>query len=1080
MSKRNLAIGGGLVALVALALFLLLRGEQTPETEGEPEGPDAAEQRRELIERKRAARDELGIERLAPRVVTGLVARESDGKGVPGAVVLLTRKAITQGGSAQPGQPPAPLHAVTDDAGEFSLESVPPGRYVISATAAGYLPGQRNDVHILGGRQDQRVTLTLAAGGHRLSGTVSDIGGGPIEEVLVSVNDMESGNLFGVRFAPPATLTDEEGHYELYLPNGSYVLNTFHPDYVGAVRITQIMDGPRTEDLELVPGASIEGVVVARGSGKPIGDAIVTFMDGRNGNTGAFRINISADGRMVRTDAKGRFHLQGVQPGVAQVEARATGFGSREAVAVPVGIGETVTGIELELDEAFTVSGFVVPKDDLEGAVEGVMVGAYSLSPPSLTVAVAPTDADGYFEILGMPPGNYTVGALGEEMLPNISGAAVVLRDADVTDVLVKMDVGHRIRGRVEPAALAKVSLSIDMGEMSLGKILDAVSVAFARTTADATGAFDLGPVADGKYTLIADAPDGSHAELEVEVAGSDLEGLVLPLESRASVSGVVVDATGAPQPGLTVRFQAVDGQSMDLGKMMRGPFGDGGVPTGDDGSYVARGLEAGRYSVIVRDQKARAIPWADDGEATEPSPLVVEVVEGVDRSGLELRVQARSGVLAGTVVDASGGPVADAWVTASLQITGEQLGAMMTGPKVPKPGERERRRGVLPPDDEGDDFELPGFFAEKPVLTDELGRFTVTGLRPGQRYTIVAEGDKGGARGRLEDLRPDEEGLVIALEAVAGITGVVTAEGKPVEQYTVKLEGPSRRSKSVFAKDGRFSIERIDPGEYRVAITAELGVARKEEVTVEAEQLTELALALEDYGTIEGKLVDVATGEPIAGMMALVQPDTGDVDPSQAMAMLMGGGTKTGGDGRFEAKKVAPGKGLVVFLDTAAALSGGGGTVAAKGYEIDAGQTLDLGTINGVLTERVDPAERGTYGLGVTVTTRAKRPRPPGTKLEDEGEEADPDATPRLWVSYVEIGGPADEEGVQPGDEVVAVDGQPVAMLSPHAAEVRIEGQVKVGEQISLDLEREGSGRSVTIEAEPKEAKKEGGEGGP
>lgn len=104
MSKRNLAIGGGLVALVALALFFLLRGDRGPQPDPEAEGPDPAQVRRELIEKKRAARDELGPERLAPREVTGLVARESDGKGVPGAVVLLTRKAISQGGTADPGQ----------------------------------------------------------------------------------------------------------------------------------------------------------------------------------------------------------------------------------------------------------------------------------------------------------------------------------------------------------------------------------------------------------------------------------------------------------------------------------------------------------------------------------------------------------------------------------------------------------------------------------------------------------------------------------------------------------------------------------------------------------------------------------------------------------------------------------------------------------------------------------------------------------------------------------------------------------------------------------------------------------------
>jgi protocatechuate 3,4-dioxygenase beta subunit len=1076
MSKRTFVLAVGLVALVALVLFFVTRnGSEEHAPEDGAGGPDAAEERRALIERKRSAREGRTLELEAPRVVTGLVSREADGVGVPGAVVLLTRKAVTQGGTSEPGEPPVPLHVVTDDAGEFTLTNVPPGRYVVSATARGYLPAQRNDVRILPGRDDERITLSLLPGGHALSGTVTDIGGGPIENVLVSVNDMESGNLFGVRFAPPAALTDDEGHYEIALPNGSYVLTTYHPDYVASYRLTQLMDGPRVEDVVLSPGAVIEGVVLGRASNRAVADAIVTFQDGRNGSSsGGFRVNVSADGRMVRTDEDGRFRLEGVHPGVAQLEARGSGGASRETVAVPVGIGETVTGVELVLDEAFTVSGFVVPKDDPERAVEGVMVGAYSMSPPSLTVAVAPTDADGYFEILGVLPGNYTVGAIGEELLPNISGASAIVHDRDVTDVLVKMDVGHRIRGRVEPPVPAKVSLSLDMGQMSLGKVLDAIAAAFARTTADARGQFDLGPVSDGDYTLVAEAPDGDHAELDVTVAGTDLEGITLTLQPRASVEGTVVDETGEPQRGMTVGLTKIGGGGFDLGAMMRGPFGAGAVPTQEDGTFVARGLDEGEYSVVVRDHKARPIPWVDDGDSTEPSPFVVKVPRGERVTGLVLRVQSRTGVLSGRVVDADGAPVADAWVTASLQLTAQEFGTMMAGPDVPDPDQRKRVRGVFPPGDAAEAFELPGFFAEQPVLTDENGRFTVAQLRPSRRYTVVAEGDKGGARGRLRDLAPSRSDLVIRLEAIAGIAGVVTAGGKTVAQYTVAIAGPSNRQTSVFSKAGAFRIERIEPGEYTVTVTSDAGVARREKVEVQAAQTTDLRIELDDYGTIEGKLVDAATGAPIAGMVVFVQPAKGDGDPSQALAMLTGGGTKTDRDGAFEVSKVAPGEGTVTFLDTTAAFSGGG-RVATAGYEIEPGQTLDLGTINGIPSAPAGEGERGKYGLGVTVATHQKRPRPPGTKLDEPTpDDDDADSSPRLWVSYVEVGGPADEEGIRPGDEVVAVDGRSVASLGPHTASILIEGaQVKVGDRVAVDFEREGSTRTATLEAEAKKAKK-------
>ncbi|MEX1365019.1 MAG: carboxypeptidase-like regulatory domain-containing protein [Nannocystaceae bacterium] len=352
MSKRNLVIGTGLVALVVLALFYLLRGDAPPDPDEAASGSDAAAERRALVERKRTDREGRKLELSAPSKVTGIVTRASDGQGVSNAVVMLTRKAITQDASSEPGEPAAPLQVVTDDAGEFSVPGVPAGRYVISATARGFLPAQRNDIRIRPGQDDPRISLSLETGGYTLSGTVSDIGGGPIEEVLVSVNDRESSNLFGVRYAPPASLTDEDGHYEINLPNGAYVVTTYHPDYVATFRMAQIMDAPHVEDLQLTPGASIEGTVLARGSNEPVADAVVTFQDGRNGNAGGFRMNMSSDGRMVRTGPDGRFRLSGVHPGVAQVEARAARGASRESQAVPVGNGESVNGIELVLDQA--------------------------------------------------------------------------------------------------------------------------------------------------------------------------------------------------------------------------------------------------------------------------------------------------------------------------------------------------------------------------------------------------------------------------------------------------------------------------------------------------------------------------------------------------------------------------------------------------------------------------------------------------------------------------------------------------------------------------------------------------------
>jgi hypothetical protein len=362
----------------------------------------------------------------------------------------------------------------------------------------------------------------------------------------------------------------------------------------------------------------------------------------------------------------------------------------------------------------------------------------------------------------------------------------------------------------------------------------------------------------------------------------------------------------------------------------------------------------------------------------------------------------------------------------------------------------------------------VPAYFAEQPVLTDQAGHFLIKNLQPGREYALVAEGERGGAKARAEGVEVGAN-VTLELQAMGSVDAHIKGERK-LASYTVTLEGPSARTKRIREPGDGFVFERLEAGDYILRVDADEGAAR-EELSVEAGGVTKLEIELEGYATIRGKLVDALDGEEIVGALVMNVPSNGDFDPSQVMAMMMGGGTKTNRHGDFELSKVRPGDGMLVFMDGAASFAqAGGGSMASVDYEVEGGDELDLGEITGMQTPKEEggDAAKGVLGFASRVASYQQRPRPMGSELEDEEEsEGDGDESERLWVSWVEIDGPADEAGLLPGDEITSVNGRAVGEIgAPAARGLFSPARVKVGDEVKLQLDRQGGSESVTIEA--------------
>jgi len=1039
---RRTKVGLATLALAAAAWWFWPRGTEAPAPQAEPSN----DSRNDILAERRAAREALPSAP-EPVSVSGRVIDAESERPIPGALVSLTEHSFDFGSGARPGQSVSLLRALTDDDGRFTIDGVPPGIYTAAASAKTFVPRKRTGIGVRPVVGASDIELRLRTGGHELSGVVSDIGGGPVANAVVRAFPLSKGDWFNLAWSGLATLADGEGRYSITLGNGTYGVVADHPDYRPAFRTTAIRDAPNVEDFALTPGGVVFGQVVGRASGEPVAGAMVVAFGGQQNVPAS--VQLSGFGLdSVTSDSDGRFTMRGLPSGTVELRATARGYSTRQPTSIELGIGEQRTDVTVRVDEAFTIAGFAVAAGRPDQPVAGAIIGAYNISPGALLLSVRPTADDGYFEILGVPPGSYSLGAGEQRMVPNLMAETVEIVDADVDDVVVELAAGATVRGRVVPPRPASVSIKIDPNSVSLLTVPLVAGRALASARTDDDGTFELVGVPPGAIEVSAVGDDGSAGEAEATIGSDDVDGVVIQLRDRPTLSGTVVDEAGAAVADVqVVAIPETNSDRMSVFSAMSMM----GAPTDEAGQFSVLGVEPGSVRVSVRDQLG-PLQWAGaaaaqggDGESGGADvPLTIDVPP-TGKSGLRLVVEGRTGSIRGRVVAAGGGPAVDAWVRA-------QYG----GARLAEPG--ARRFASRRP--------------EKPVLTDDEGRFEITGLRDGS-YRLEAESARGGARGEAKDVQTGAS-ATIRLQSLAALEGVVTYKGKPVENYALTARGPTRKRATVFDPEGRYRLERLESGSYSVAITATEGSVTGE-VEVTSPDDARLDLAIVPWSSVEGTVVNAATGEPMPGLAVLAFTN-GPSDYTELAKSVLGGsdGPKTDANGYFRVNKLAAGKGQAVVLDGEAA---GFQVIARAEFELAQGEVRDLGELRGAQPRAVPEDKRGTLGVRFAAATWANRPGPDGTKLEEPGPAPDgiDAAAEYLWAAEVDDGGPAESAGLRTGDRVASVVVEGVAVpVSPDvwpaglAKDWLAPRNLEAGSAVEIVAVRDGQDLPMVITARP------------
>jgi hypothetical protein len=392
------------------------------------------------------------------------------------------------------------------------------------------------------------------------------------------------------------------------------------------------------------------------------------------------------------------------------------------------------------------------------------------------------------------------------------------------------------------------------------------------------------------------------------------------------------------------------------------------GASAGDDGSFVFPALAPGSYRVTAW-RGSELLRARDEGGDT------VEVGVGTTTT-LDLVFAAANGVIRGVVRDEDGGALADAFVSARLEAEGAPAGAAV----------RERWMSS----------------GDRPRLSEADGQFTLTGLMPG-RYTLLAQ-RRGGGEASSEHVAVGET-VTLTIAAVGRISGrVVLPGGGAPEEFNVSVWDHAtgfRRSDSNFRSDGAWGFAELPAGNYELEVSAAEGFDKRSVALAAGEVRGDVLVKLAGMTRVSGAVVDLE-GNPVAGVEVLIRGDrhfrfgSGDGDRRNV----------SDASGRFEVGSVPVGEVMLMASAREAGYSS-----PRMNVRIPAGTSFELPPLR-VARERVGRGEL-TGDLGFSVQAAA-----PGEELDGR----------RYVVSSVKAGGAAARAGLLVGDEIVAVDGAPVA----------------------------------------------------